>query len=97
MTGLPRLLVAYTALLSLFLIAPVVVVMVASFTAGDFVMFPPSGFSLRWFEQVLGDPEFVKPLWNSVRLGVMATVISSLLAIPAALALVRGAPPGGRW
>lgn len=97
MSGLPRLLVAYTALLSFFLIAPVLVVMVASFTAGDFVMFPPSGFSLRWFTQVLGDPEFIKPLWNSVRLGVMATVISSLLAIPAALALVRGSPPGLRW
>lgn len=97
MNGLPRLLVVYTVVMALFLIAPVMVVVVAAFTAGDFIMFPPSGFSLRWFEKVLDDPEFITPLWNSVRLGVMATLISSLLAIPAALSLIRGILPGRRW
>ncbi|MGE0523384.1 MAG: ABC transporter permease [Variibacter sp.] len=94
---MPRLLVLYSAAMSVFLLAPVLVVVVAAFTAGDFIMFPPGGFSLRWFDHVLRDSEFIRPLWNSVRLGVMATVASGLLAIPAALALVRGAIPGRRW
>ena len=97
MKDIPRALLIYTAVMALFLIVPVVVVVVASFTAGDFIMFPPRGFSLRWFDKVLGDPEFIKPLWNSIRLGVIATFVSSVLAIPAALSLVRGALPGRRW
>jgi putative spermidine/putrescine transport system permease protein len=87
---------AYVALLSVYLLAPIVVVVVAAFTAADFIMFPPSGFSLKWFEKVLRDPDFIRPLWNSIRLGVAATVVSSLLAVPAAIALVRGALPGRR-
>jgi putative spermidine/putrescine transport system permease protein len=87
---------AYVALLSVYLVAPIVVVVVAAFTAADFIMFPPSGFSLRWFEKVLRDPDFVRPLWNSLRLGVVATAVSSVLALPAAIALVRGALPGRR-
>src|SRR5215208_6381595 len=87
---------AYVALLSLFLLAPIIVVIVAGFTAGDFIMFPPSGFSLKWFEKVLRDPDFIRPLWNSLRLGVTATLVSTLLAVPAAIALIRGALPGRR-
>jgi len=87
---------AYVALLSLFLLAPIIVVIVAGFTAGDFIMFPPSGFSLKWFEKVLRDPDFIRPLWNSLRLGVAATLVSTLLAVPAAIALIRGALPGRR-
>jgi putative spermidine/putrescine transport system permease protein len=87
---------AYVALLSVYLVAPIVVVVVAAFTAADFIMFPPSGFSLRWFEKVLREPDFVRPLWNSLRLGVVATAVSSVLALPAAIALVRGALPGRR-
>ena len=97
MSTLPRPLLVYTGLMALFLLAPVVVVIVAAFTSGDFIMFPPRGFALRWFDHVLRDPEFIKPLWNSVRLGVMATIVSSLLAVPAALSLVRGTLPGRRW
>lgn len=97
LTGLPRLLVVYTIAISVFLIAPVLIVMIAAFTSGDFIMFPPGGFSLRWFDQVLSDPQFIVPLWNSVRLGIAATIISGLLAIPAALSLVRGVFPGRRW
>jgi putative spermidine/putrescine transport system permease protein len=91
-----RVLWLYTGLLSCYLLAPIIVVVVAAFTSADFIMFPPQGFSLKWFDKVLRDPEFVKPLWNSIRLGLAATLVSSLLAIPAAIALIRGAIPGRR-
>jgi putative spermidine/putrescine transport system permease protein len=95
-SALPSALWAYVGLMALYLLAPVLVVVVAAFTSADFIMFPPQGFSVRWFEKVLRDPDFVKPLWNSIRLGVAATVVASLLAVPAALALVRGLVPGRR-
>ena len=79
----------YVGLLSTFLLAPVFVVIVAAFTSGDFIMFPPQGFSAKWFDKVLRDPEFIQPLWNSIRLGIAATLVSAVLAVPAAITLVR--------
>lgn len=96
MNDLPRSLIVYVTLIAVFLLAPIVIVIVAAFTSAEFIMFPPRGFSLRWFEQVLANPEFITPLWNSIRLGIAATLVSSVLAIPAALALSRGSVPARR-
>jgi putative spermidine/putrescine transport system permease protein len=45
---------------------------------------------------VLSDPQFLVPLWNSFRLGCTATVLAGLLAVPAALVLVRQRVRGAR-
>jgi putative spermidine/putrescine transport system permease protein len=87
---------AYVIIMSVFLVAPIVVVVIAAFTSGEFITFPPQSFSLRWFDKVIRDPEFISPLWNSIRLGASATVVASALAVPAAIALVRGDIPGRR-
>jgi putative spermidine/putrescine transport system permease protein len=79
----------YTAVLVLFLVAPVAIVVAAAFTGSDFVSFPPRQLSFRWFAAVLNDPQFITPLWNSFRIGVLATVLSGALALPACIALVR--------
>jgi len=79
----------YAALMAVFLLAPVLVVVASAFTGAEFVTFPPRGLSLKWFEKVLADPQFVGPLWNSLRLGAAATLASAVLAVPAALAIVR--------
>ncbi|MGA0595210.1 ABC transporter permease [Enterovirga sp. CN4-39] len=85
---------AVLVLLVLFLFAPIVVVVVASFTASDFITFPPGAFSVRWYEKVLSEPEFIVPLGNSLTLAIAATALGSLLALPAAVAIVRGRFPG---
>jgi len=90
MNKLPPALTVYIVIMALFLVAPIVVVVIAAFTSGDFITFPPQSFSVRWFDKVLSDPEFISPLWNSVRLGATATIVASALAVPAAMALVRG-------
>ncbi|MGP2493302.1 ABC transporter permease [Mesorhizobium sp. PUT5] len=76
-----------------FLAAPVLIIVGVAFTSAEFVSFPPSGFSLKWFEKVLTDAQFVVPLWNSFILGVAATMASVILAVPAAIALVRSELP----
>jgi len=90
MSKLPPSLTVYIVIMSLFLVAPIMVVVIAAFTSGDFITFPPQSFSLRWFDKVLSDSEFISPLWNSVRLGASATIVACALAVPAAIALVRG-------
>jgi putative spermidine/putrescine transport system permease protein len=89
-----RWLKGYLALATVFLLTPLVLVVVVSLSSARFVMFPPPGYSIRWFTQVLQDPSFMRPLWNSIQLGVTAAAIAAFLAVPAALVLVRRKLPG---
>ena len=47
-----------------FLLAPIVIIVMTSFTAGETVAFPPTEYSLRWYAKVLAhlaDAPGVKP------------------------------------
>lgn len=86
----PRpLMLIYLLVIAAFLLLPQLIVIVIAFSTSSFVSFPPPGYSLGWFAKVLADPSFMRPLWNSITLGVTATLISAALAVPAAIALVR--------
>lgn len=86
----------YVAAMVLFLLAPLAVIVVVAFNPTQFIVFPPRGLSLRWFEKVFGAAEFMVPLWNSILLGLASTICAAALAVPAALALVRHRPPGSQ-
>ncbi len=77
-----------------YLIFPVVVVVAISFSAGNFLRFPPPGLSLRWYETIANDPEWISALWVSVRVGAISAAIATLLGVPAAFALTRYIIPG---
>lgn len=79
----------YMAVLLAFLAMPAIIVICVSLNAGKNVQFPPAGISLRWFAYVLEYPTFVNAILNSLKLGVLATAVSILLGVPAALALGR--------
>lgn len=72
-----------------FMLAPIVVVVVISFTSAGYAAFPIPGWSLRWFYRIWEYPPFVDAMITSVQVAVLATVLSCLLAIPAALHLTR--------
>ena len=77
-----------------FLLAPLVVVVLASFNSADFLSFPPRGFSLRWY-RALWESE----VWgDSFRLSLLLTAVVTPLALIigtlAAYALVRYSFPG---
>ena len=48
-------------LVMLFLIAPLVVIVIASFTPTAVVVFPPKGFSLKWYENIFSSSTGKKP------------------------------------
>ncbi|RKF14160.1 ABC transporter permease [Roseovarius spongiae] len=73
-----------------FMLAPIVVVIGVSFTPEGFLEFPPSGISLRWFRAILDNPEFITAAWISLKLGVAAATVATVLAVPAALAIGQG-------
>jgi putative spermidine/putrescine transport system permease protein len=78
-----------------FMVAPVLVGLAMSFTAGQTLKFPPDGLSLRWYLALL-DPVRSAPLhvaiWNSLQIAVLAVVGAFLFAMPAAYGVTRLGP-----
>jgi putative spermidine/putrescine transport system permease protein len=77
-----------------YLVFPVIVVLAISFSSGNFLAFPPPGLSLRWYDSIVRDPEWVSALWVSVKVGSLSALIATLIGVPAAFALVRYLIPG---
>ncbi len=77
------------ALVAAFLAAPSLVVLGASFTTGTIVQFPPDGFSLRWYGDVLAARELRGALARSLWVAVVCTALAVPAGTLAALALAR--------
>ena len=80
---------AIVVLFIVFMLAPILVVVVISFTSAGYVAFPIPGVSLRWFQRILDYPPFLEGIRVSLEVAFGATAIACLLGIPAALALAR--------
>jgi putative spermidine/putrescine transport system permease protein len=78
------------------LLAPLIVLVGASFSSVDYVSFPPRGFSLQWYEKFFADPAFVNSLILSAKIALAASLLATLLGFPAAYILVRERFPGRR-
>src|SRR5262245_6015919 len=89
-----RLLGLYNVAGYLFLLAPIAIVIVLSFTSGTSVSFPPPGLSLRWFRYLAGRDEFISSAAVSIEIATLASIGAVALGLPAALALVRERVPG---
>ena len=71
-----------------FLLAPIVVVVLASFNGVGVLSFPPRAFTTRWYYEI--DPSFYLALWVSLVVGVITVVLAVLVGVPGALGLARG-------
>ncbi len=80
---------AYVALFLLFMAAPLVVVIGASFEPKELLRFPPHGWSLRWYQAALESTEFVVAARTSLIVAILATLGALVLGVPAAYALAR--------
>ena len=80
---------AWVALTIGFLMLPVVVVVLASFSRTSYLTVPPQGLTLRWFATVLHDAEYVRAIGLSVVLALVATLGSLVAGVAASYALVR--------
>jgi putative spermidine/putrescine transport system permease protein len=77
-----------------FLMLPVLVIVLASFTATSYLTIPPKGVTLRWFAQVLGDRDYLDALLFSLKLAAVTTLGALAIGVAAAYALLRYAVPG---
>ena len=82
-----------TGIVLAFLIAPVLAIIPLSFNAGSYFSYPMTGFSLRWYEKALLNPDWQRAFLNSLGIGAMATLIATVLGTLAALGLSRSSFP----
>lgn len=78
-----------TAVVLAFLLAPLAVLVVSSFNSTASLAFPPQGFSLRWYSQVLSSRDWLVSFQLSGLLVVLVVIITVAIATPAGYALTR--------
>jgi putative spermidine/putrescine transport system permease protein len=83
-------------IVAVWLLAPLVVVVVISFSSAPFLQFPPPGFSMRWYDQLFSTPAWTNSLIVSVEIMVPSAAFATVLGTAASYALVRGRVPGRR-
>src|SRR5258708_4535083 len=79
-----------------FVAAPLIVVVALSFSEANLAIFPPVGFTMSWYENVIANEEFRHAFVVSVTLALAATATSFALGVPAAYGLDRWPIPGAR-
>jgi ABC-type spermidine/putrescine transport system permease subunit II len=75
--------------ISLILIAPILVIMVLSFSTSRYLEFPPPGYSLRWYRNLFADESWRQSLLTSLEVALPVTVLATSLGTAASVGLVR--------
>lgn len=73
----------------IFILSPLLIVVVNSFSSTAYNVFPPEGFSLRWYENLAQQQAFVGAAIRSVVLATLAMFLSLAIGTIAAYALVK--------
>lgn len=68
-----------------FLILPMGVIILMSFSADQFYMLDDLSFSLQWYNEFFSDPKWMAALVNSLKVGVLSCILSLAVGLPAAL------------
>jgi len=79
----------FTALVLLFLMAPILAVIPLSFNSEPYFSYPMPGLSLEWYRDFFSNQRWTGALLLSLKLALTVTVLSTLLGTMASLGLAR--------
>ncbi len=88
------LLVGSSALVGLWLVAPILIVIPLSFTGQQSFQFPPPSWSTRMYSNFFSNPDWYNSLVTSLEIAAIVAVLATVLGTPAAFGVVRGRFPG---
>jgi spermidine/putrescine transport system permease protein len=86
--------VIYFVLLAALLYAPIILLIIFSFNDSNQLTFPLKGFTLKWYEDVINNDTLIDAAWGSLVVGVVSSLISTILGTIAAIGIVRYEFPG---
>lgn len=78
-----------TALVYAYLFAPIIVVVIASFNTSGLTSFPPTGFTLAWYHELLRDGDLLRAVRTSLLVATTTAFLTIFFATLTALGLVR--------
>ncbi len=78
----------------IYLLIPAIIVVLAGLNSGNYLTFPPEGFSLKWVQAFLTSDTFLPAYLYSMRLGFVTMIISTIVGTMTALFLTRVNFPG---
>jgi putative spermidine/putrescine transport system permease protein len=71
------------------LLLPAAVLIVASFTAGERIVFPPEGLSVRWYSALFHNSDFAHSALTSFEVAIMTSLLSGVIGGLAAIQFAR--------
>jgi putative spermidine/putrescine transport system permease protein len=87
--------VAICLAIIIFLIAPMAIVVMVSFSSAPFLAFPPPGLSLQWYRKLSGSSVWFDAIATSITVMLPSALIATAAGTAAAVGLARGRIPGG--
>jgi putative spermidine/putrescine transport system permease protein len=78
---------AVAALVMIFLVVPTLIVIPMSFSASQYLEFPPREWSLRWYEAYFGSPSWLQATATSLKAGALTALVATPLGTVAAYGL----------
>lgn len=85
---------ALVVLLYCFLLSPLAITVVISFSNDPFLGFPPRSWGVRWYVALASNATFIATAQASLLIALATTALALLAGVPAAYAIVRGRFPG---
>lgn len=72
-----------------FLALPLLIVIPISFSSSQFLQFPPTGFSLQWYDRYLSSGAWLTATATSILIAALVVVVALLVGSAAAISVVR--------
>jgi putative spermidine/putrescine transport system permease protein len=94
MNRTPPFLLLFHWIFGIFMMAPLAMVILVSFTDKGYISMPFDGASWRWYLAILKDDAFMSAFYRSLVLGATAATIATLFAVPAGMAIAWHRFPG---
>ncbi|MGH7118457.1 MAG: ABC transporter permease [Acetobacteraceae bacterium] len=78
-----------TVIVILLLLIPLAVITGASLTAGAFMIFPPQGLSLRWYQKLFEKSEWTSAIEVSLAVAFCSSILATSIGVSLGVALAR--------
>ena len=79
---------ALATIIMLLLVIPTFIVIPMSFSASQYLEFPPEVWSLRWYEEYIGSTKWMRATVTSLKIAVLTMLVATPLGTMAAYALL---------